>query len=422
MNYNQKISIGILLTVVSLFFYILWTVYQNSVYAHRNDFAHLYIAGYLAERGGDVFDPQLALKVHEVLQIPTGLNPFVYPPFFAILLIPLNWFTYDGAWMLFSALSQLAFFGSMVLLIRIVQCNDDPPIFWWGILLALSACYNPLVKNFAAGQMNTFVLLVLCGSWYLLQRRREIQAGALIGFGAAVKITPVFILLYFLWKGKWKTSLTGFIVILLSVLISLTLLGAPMHTAFCDIASQMGYGSSTWSQYGQHYHVEPHNQAPSALWYRLLTSNPSTIGVIDSPSTAKVLSYLSALLLLGILLWVTPRTAMPPSLWEYALWSFGMLMIPSLMWDHYLVQMLFAVAVALQIALNGNCRGVIVLAFGVALLAVPYYLDFPPFKSGWMTLVMSLKLYGMLLVFAFFLLNRPKNSTTPRREDSFFID
>lgn len=414
MTTRQQRLTGCILLILGGVFYLQAALFQGFLFAHRNDFAHLYIAGYLANHGGNFFDPAQALRVHRALEIPTGLNPFVYPPFFAILLIPLSWLTYDAAWSIFTLLSHCAFFISLTLLVRMFRQEFEEPLLWWGGLVFFSAIFTPLINTYTAGQVNTFLLLIICLAWYAIRQGQGICAGVVLGLGASVKVTPAFLLLYFAWKREWRVFLSGILILLLTFLISWLVLGAEVHTSFLSEVPQMSYGSSTWAQFNQHYHDEPHNQAPAALWYRLLTLNHSTLGIKNSPLLARLLSYLTAFILLSLLIWKTPIKP-PPSAWEYSLWLIVMLMLPSLMWEHYLVQVFFAIAVALRLFLDrarledlsGYKASLLALALG--LMAVPYLYNFEPFRQGWLTLAMSVKLYGLLCLVVFLLWNRPQD-------------
>ncbi|MEW6235712.1 MAG: glycosyltransferase family 87 protein [Candidatus Omnitrophota bacterium] len=416
MDRDQQRVIGILLLIVGAVFYFHSSVYQ-SYYSHRNDFAHLYLGGYIADRGGNFFDFNLIWNAKNYLHIPTGLNPFVYPPFFAILLIPLSHFSYNNAWTLFFVLSHAAYFFSLALIVRSFRREEESAWLWWGGLMALSACFIPLPKTYSAGQMNTFMLLILSGGWFLWQRKREAAAGAVIGLGAAIKITPAILLLYFLWKGRWRAAAGGFVVIGLSIIISYSCFGAEIHRSFLREARQMSYGSSTWSnlpppydRFNQHYHVEPHNQAPSALWHRLLTNNPSTQGAANSPRTAKAFSYLTALAILAALAWGNKLGSGECRIEEYSLWILGMLLLPSLLWDHYLAQAILPIAAAWRLALDGRSRGLVLLGLSIAIMAIPFLHDHPLYKEGWMTLFMSLKLFALLLLGIYFFLNLPNRN------------
>jgi len=418
MDRNVEKTAGLLLGVIGLFFYLQSSINIGYLYATRNDFAHLYLAGYLADRGGDFFDFPILYKTYQYLQIPTGLNPFVYPPFFALILIPLSRLSYGAAWLVFTGLSHAAYLASLVLLVRILDRDREHPCLWWGVLLALSGCFYPLFKTYSAGQMNTFMLLVLAGGWYGLQNRRDAAAGAWLGLGAAVKVTPAFLLLYLAWKKRWTGVAAGLAVVLVSGFISLAWLGKDVHVSFLHMARDMRYGSSTWGNLepynavSQHYDIDPFNQAPSALWHRLLTRNAAVgdicRGVADWPLLARLLSYLTAFSVIGLLLGITRRDPLDPPVEEYALWILGMLLLPSLFWDHYLVQALLVIAVAVRLALSEKTRGPGILAVGIALLAIPFHHDNPLFRHGWMTLGMSVKLYGVLLTGGFLILNREK--------------
>lgn len=404
MDRERHKIIGVVLCFVGGIFYLQICVLE-SYFSHRNDFAHLYVAGYLAGHGGNFFDPQLMLKSAGFLGIER-LNPFVYPPFFALLLAPLSQFNYDAAWSIFFLLSHLAYFLSLALLVRLFSENQDQRLFWWGVSIALSACYFPLYRSFSAGQMNTFLLLAIVLAYFLAWRGKDILSGLVLGLGAAVKVAPAFLLIHFLVKGRWLVFVSGCMTILFTLCLSIGSLGLPIHLDFLEETLQMGYGSSTWSQFGQHFHVEPHNQAPSAVWYRLFTHNESTQGIIHAPGLAKILSIATALLLVGGLLLITKRMNRTCALWEYSLWIAGMLMIPSLFWDHYLVQALPAILFALYFAWQGKSRGIGLLSCGIGLIAIPYLYDYPFLKQGTWTLLMGLKLFGLLLVILYLLWHR----------------
>ncbi len=436
MNTQTQKNAGILLIILGAFLYG-HTVFFYPYFSHRNDFTHLYIAGYLADHGRNIFDIDLTFSVKEGLGIQRGINPFVYPPFFALLLIPLSRYSYDSAWTLFYLSSHLVYFIALALLVKMLTEEEEPQIMWWGILLALSAVFSPLAQTFAAGQMNTFLLLILVASLYHFKKQSHITAGAIIGFGTAIKISPFLFIFYFLWKRKWAAATAAITVLILSLILSLFWLGWNVHSEFIQIASQMGYGTSTWSQFGQHYHVEPHNQAPSAFWYRLLTHNPTTTGILHAPLLAKIFSYVTAIVIMGLLFLYTRSEKNSSSEWEYSIWIIGMLLIPSLLWDHYFVQALFPIALAIRIGLNQNKRGIYLLAFGLAFMAMPFIYetqrfldsrfstlfsfflyDYPPFKTGWKTVFLSLKLFGLLFLFGYILLHRPKEE--PQSDDSIF--
>ncbi len=386
-------------------------IYDVFLLSHRNDFGHLYCAGFLAARGGDIFDPQLLLSAAAQNGIER-VNPFVYPPFFAIVLIPLSWVPYNSAWLLFNLLSHTAFILAVSCIIGSFRKQHEPAALWWGGLIFVSALFAPMQKTYMAGQMNTFMLLVIAAAWYSCVHQKHYIMGVILGLGAAVKVSPGFFFLYFLYKRNWKAASALLFTLAVCFGISYAYFGQKIHLNFINEVQQMSYGKSTWAQFDQKYHIEPHNQAPSALWYRLLTDNPTTTGIVDAPGTAKALSYFTAVLILAVLI-IGSKWNAEANARELALWSFGMLWIPSLMWDHYLIQLLFAIAVGFRIILNGQtCRGWLFFV-GMALMGMdyPFHFDYEPFKTGSGVLMMNLKLYGSIMVFLYILRNQDQSET-----------
>lgn len=411
MNQHFLQKLGWCLLTSGILIYIKMMVYDVLMFSPRNDFGHLYSAGFLAARGGNFFDIELIRNAAGQNGIPS-LNPFVYPPFFALMLIPLSWVSYNMAWLVFNFLSQAAYFASLYLLIDLFRKKNEPLVLWWGGMVLASSLFIPLQKTFMAGQMNTFMLLIITLSWYCYSKQKAWLMGMVLGLGAAVKIAPGFFLLYLLYKRQWVGSFVLLLTVGITLLISCTMLKMEVHWDFLDEVRQMTYGSSTWAEVGQHFHVEPHNQSPGALWQHLLTQNPKTSGIIDSPSLAKIVSYITAAFILLLLIWKTKfNTELTAH--EMALWTFGMLWIPSLMWDHYLCQLLFALTVGMRFILHGNTCYMGLFFVGIVLLGMdyPYNFDYPPFKSGFGVLMMSLKLYGSVLLFIFLYCNGSQTAT-----------
>ncbi|MBI1390545.1 MAG: DUF2029 domain-containing protein [bacterium] len=403
-------AFGLVLCVMGVFFYTQHQGIDTIFVTSRNDFKHLYLAGYLAGRGGDFYNPELMfLSANQLLSDGSGqpvpINPFVYPPFFALLLIPLAWLPYHAAWLVFNLAAHAAFLLSLAIVIHCLRDENEPQSFWWGALLLFSAVFFPLQRSYWAGQMNPFLLLVLMLALRALIQGRETGAGVWLGLGAAVKVSPAFLLLYLLWKGKWKGFFMGMLTLAATGAISIAVLGVTPHLEFLHEARAMGYGSSTWAAYGAHFHVEPHNQAPSAVWYRLLTHNPSTTGVIDSPAMAKAASYLTAALIAASLLGMTRRRSDELLPWEFSLWTIAMLLLPSLMWDHYLVQAFFAMALGLRVVFSGRARFVWVYGLGLILMMTPFNYWSGAFTTGWMTLLLNEKLAGLLMLTLFLIVN-----------------
>jgi hypothetical protein len=80
------------------------------------------------------------------------------------------------------------------------------------LALILAGWWLPVVVDMQEGQMNFLALLPLVAGLYVAQRETpasDVSAGLLIGLGAAIKVTPVAFLVYFLWKRRWRVAAAG---------------------------------------------------------------------------------------------------------------------------------------------------------------------------------------------------------------------
>jgi len=90
------------------------------------------------------------------------------------------------------------------------------------LVLMLAGWWLPVVVDMQEGQMNFFALLPLVAGLYVAQEdspATDVGAGLLIGLGAAVKVTPVIFLAYFLWKRRWRITAAGVVSIAIGLFV-----------------------------------------------------------------------------------------------------------------------------------------------------------------------------------------------------------
>ncbi len=143
----------------------------------------------------------------------------------------------------------------------------------------------PLRNNFLLGQMHLVVLGLLVLAFWLDQRGRWLSSSVVLGVAAALKIYPIFFVLYFLRKRMWKQAgvLAGSAVGLFAACFPI--FGAPAMRAFLvEQFPRMLRGealdpfSLTAPSASSFFHrvflaqplVNPHPLLPSPLLYSLL--------------------------------------------------------------------------------------------------------------------------------------------------------
>ena len=152
--------------------------------ALRGGFTDLFVYQY---GGRAVLD---GLPVYESGDPVTGL-PFTYPPFAAVVMVPLALLP---AW-LAAALWTGASVGAFAAVVVVVRRAFSRPAPGWlvALLTGGALALEPVWQNLAFGQVNLFLMLAVLVDLVRPERR---WSGVLVGIAAGVKLTPlVFVVL-----------------------------------------------------------------------------------------------------------------------------------------------------------------------------------------------------------------------------------
>lgn len=128
---------------------------------------------------------------------PPQLLPFTYPPFAAVLALPLAWMSWPVAQvvmvlLIYAALALAVWYGFRPLVAR---AGDWSPLVL-GVLVALLLCPMPLRDQVRFGQVDLF-LVALCVVDCATPRARW-PRGLLVGLAMAIKLVPGVFLVYLL--------------------------------------------------------------------------------------------------------------------------------------------------------------------------------------------------------------------------------
>src|SRR5262249_34490316 len=66
-----------------------------------------------------------------------------------------------------------------------------------------------VVANFEHLQINLVLFALTLGGLYLVESGRPARGGALLGFGAAIKVMPIAFVLYLAYRRRWRAALIG---------------------------------------------------------------------------------------------------------------------------------------------------------------------------------------------------------------------
>jgi len=192
----------------------------------------------------------------------TGLT-FTYPPFAAVVMVPLALLP---AW-LAAAVWTGASVGALAAVVVLVRRAMDRPTPGWlaaavtGFALAL----EPVWQNLAFGQINAFLMVAVLFDVLRPDRR---WSGVLLGLAAGVKLTPLVLVVLLVLVGRRATA--GRAVLAFAVTVAVGFLAAP------------GWAASYWTDgLVDAGRVGPpalaHNQSVYGALTRMLDGRPPTL-------------------------------------------------------------------------------------------------------------------------------------------------
>ncbi|WP_109510212.1 glycosyltransferase 87 family protein [Nocardioides speluncae] len=124
---------------------------------------------------------------------PATVLPFTYPPFAALLFVPLTVLP----WPVLVAVWSAASFAALVLVCRLYGV----PGRWLPVGVAVAAlALEPVWSTLTLGQVNLFLLLLVSAD--LLRGADRRWGGVLIGVAAGIKLTPLIFIFFLLLVGR----------------------------------------------------------------------------------------------------------------------------------------------------------------------------------------------------------------------------
>ena len=300
-----------------------------------DDFQDYLFAAQQITSGGNPYDGFIRNHVAWDWSLSSG---YLYPPAFAVTLIPLTWIANDLAVRIWLFLIQAAVLASVLIIYRMIGRPSRAELL---ALVAVLTTFFPLANTVLAGTMNSLLLLLLTGAWACWLRRRDVAGGVLLGAAAVFKLFPAALLPYLAWRRHWKW------------------LAAATATGVAGLALGLAVTSLDHNIY---YFREMLPHLAAGTGYR---ENQSLAGVaarICDPSTAnaggsagwcgRLIDWPAVFLLLAIVWRMTSRVSR--SGLEFALAITALPLISSVTWSFPLVILILPIALLVRQALRGR--------------------------------------------------------------------
>ncbi|MGV8909355.1 MAG: glycosyltransferase 87 family protein [Propionicimonas sp.] len=323
---------------------------------------------------------------------------FTYPPFAALVLVPFALLGSAPAKVIWTALTFVVTVGAIFLLVRasgrgvVAEAPARAPKVAWVAGLAIPVMLSyPFLHNLIVGQVSLFVIALALFD-HVLPRRWQ---GALVGIAAAIKLTPLVFLPYFLVTKQWRQAavcvgaFAG-----ASALAWLVLPGASL-AYWTDKLWQTGRVGRTGSTV---------NKSLLGLLARQLPDGvPTTLVWLGVAAAVAALAY-----------WQAARhlAAGSPLAAALAVGALSVAVSP-ISWPHHQLWLVFAAC--WYLLLGGRTATLLGVGLFVIFLGYPWFDDYPAGTVGtWLGVGVELPALAVLAVLGFGLL--PGRRRTPAPE------
>ncbi|CAN5310900.1 hypothetical protein BH09SUM1_BH09SUM1_14660 [soil metagenome] len=416
-----KQAVAWLLLPVLLVFYVQWQAAPLK-FASCNDYKHIYLGSQLLFEGLSPYDRETMQTMRDNEFASTGderfrsILPYVYLPFTGFVMRPLSLLPFQQSATAFQMLNHALLLAALIITcfaargIRsfagmLTDCHFRSLLMIMTASAAFSVC---LYRQNTAGQLNVVLLfgyaLLALG---IMRGWRAPVIGFIAAFLMLFKLSPGILLLWFLFRKEWKHAAWMAAWAAALTLLTVAIFGFKVHADFLPVLSQMGYGKSTWPEDHFTFWRDPYNQSVNAFFHRLFVKFPESgiIPIADfSPAAANAMTWCVSLIILAAFAWSATHSISSKrnTLRSFAAAVLASLLLPSIMWDHYLVQALLPAGILLATepaTTRGHIRKALVI---LCLIAMAWWvrLDQESFRAFPGLLLMSLELWPVLVLFA----------------------
>jgi hypothetical protein len=334
--------------------------------AYRKDFFQEYLLARAVMAGLPVYAPlpELAERLEGPLPYSVFPQPSPHPPAVLIFALPLAFFSYRTALIIWLILElTLLFFTCRLILRRYFSANQ-----WWAPLVLATGLIAtfPVSLELAVGQLMLLTLFFLTAGWLALRSSRDLQGGALLGLSLAVKFIGWPLILFLLFRRRWRAAISAASTFLIANLVGALIVGFNQTAHYYRYVAPIGsklYESeflnfSTWASGRrlfagtannilQTVNIEPLFHAPALA---PLMAVILTLGVV---CLAVVLAYRSSDFDSAVAVLVCASAVVNP-----------------IAWHHYLVLLIIPVAVAIKGLMNNSFPGRLTVAAVLIVLAL----------------------------------------------------
>lgn len=324
----------------------------------------------------------------------TGYNSrydYIYPPLLAQVIAPMTpYLSFDTISLVWHILSLVCLGVSIWLINREVDIPNRRWVFW-----IVPVMFIPDYQSMWVGQISMVLLGCFTEAWYAYKHDRPYITGVLLALATWLKVFPIFLIGYFMWKRDWKVTLSAFIMgmLLLGFQIIVTDLDTILTYFFEILPGLAGEG-----QFGGLFK----NSSILGFTFRLFIETMDVIPLAHNPTLANIARWILTAIVIGGSLFLISRPTRPEKSefdnsrfdLEYGLVLLVSLLFGATLWVSGMPPLILCYLLLLKRRLHPTIRQWIWLSFSVVSFYFLYLLAFQPGnKLPWFTL--SIGFYGV---------------------------
>ena len=239
-------------------------------------------------------------------------RPYQYPPTLATLLTPMGLLPYRAALAIWIV-------GCLALLLWAFRATEEvlcPPVSGIDKFIGFLVVYRLVHSDFANGNANVLMLGILVLGFFLERRGSSLRAGGALALAASIKVAPILLLPWMLWRRRWRMS-AGFLagLLLWGVLVPATILGPTQfgesfRSWYGGLLAPMNVAAEQYEEPVGAYFA---GQSIRSLYHHLLRATDASahdddvvfVNIVNwSKGTVDALYLITAALIFGATLWI----------------------------------------------------------------------------------------------------------------------
>lgn len=177
---------------------------------------------------------------------PTDLAINLNPPFFLLLFVPLTYFQYTTAALIWAITSLiLGVIGSLICFLLTTTPHYFKRNYIIFIMIYLSAYATLMNTNF--NQIAGFLLFLIMSGYYLFLQKRDYWAGLVWGLAIAIKLFPALLFIFVLCKKRYKVAICMLLFWILVWIVPFLFRGAELYTFYFQTLDNLVWYGNSWN-------------------------------------------------------------------------------------------------------------------------------------------------------------------------------